>query len=115
MGKVEPINDIINEIKCNLKTKKIKNNEINEIVNDIPNKRKGITSKISYTEYVADKLVKIYNAPNSRKFFLKCAWNLSEDTIWTAVEDSRRPGVKSPIKLFVFICSNALNERPVTR
>lgn len=71
---------------------------------------KGDTTKISYTEYVADKLVKIFNAPQSRKFFLKCAWNLSEDTIWTAVENSNRRRVKSPVKYFVAICQRALQE-----
>ena len=71
--------------------------------------------KIAYTEHVADMLVKIYDAPNSRKFFLKCAWHLSEDTIWSAVEESRKKIVNSPIKLFVFLCSNALRKQTIRR
>lgn len=90
------------------------NNEslVNEVFlkKNINESLKGDTAKISYTEYVADKLVKIFNAPQSRKFFLKCAWNLSEDTIWTAVENSRRRRVKSPVKYFVAICQRALQE-----
>ena len=97
---------------------------LNELVNDSsmrpflkrPLNEKTMSksaSKISYTEYVADKLVKIYNAPKSRNFFLKCAWRLSEDVIWSAVEDSRKRGVDSPIALFIFICSNAMKESPV--
>ena len=82
-------------------------NDINESM-----KRRS-APKIGYTEYVADKLVGIFDAPQSRNFFLKCAWNLPEDTIWSAVEDSRKKGVKSAIALFIFICNNALNESPV--
>lgn len=99
---------------------------INEIVNDSMKKfskrklievndsmKKSKAPKVAYTEFVADKLVEIFNAPQSRDFFLKCAWNLSEDTIWSAVEDTRKKCVKSPIKLFVFLCSNALKELPI--
>lgn len=56
------------------------------------------------TEFIADKLVKEYDAPTSRDFFLKCAWHLSEHTIWTAVEKSHRRGIKSPVKYFVKVC-----------
>lgn len=84
-------------------------------VNDINDKsmRRKVAPKVSYTEYVADKLVKIYNAPKSRNFFLKCAWHLSEDIIWSAVEDSKKNGVEEPIALFIFLCNNALKESPI--
>ncbi len=102
------INDKVNDsLKITLKS------NLNEI-NDKSMKRKS-NPKISYTEYVADKLVKIFNAPQSRNFFLKCAWNLSEDTIWSAVEDSRKKCVDSPIALFIFICNNALKEQPISK
>lgn len=71
------------------------------------------SQKVAYTEYVADKLVKIFDAPKSRNFFLKCAWHLSEDTIWSAVEDSRKKTVNNPIGLFIFLCNNALRELPI--
>lgn len=77
--------------------------------------RKKVAPKVAYTEYVADKLVKIFDAPQSRNFFLKCAWNLSENTIWSAVEDSRKKCVTSPIALFIFLCNNALRELPVKK
>lgn len=77
--------------------------------------KESSTPKIAYVEYVADKLVKIFDAPQSRKFFLKCAWHLSEDTIWSAVEDSRKKEVKTPIALFVFLCNNALKELPIKK
>lgn len=71
------------------------------------------SQKVAYTEHVADKLVKIYDAPKSRMFFLKCAWNLSEDTIWSAVDDSHKKTVDNPIGLFIFLCNNAMRELPI--
>ena len=87
--------------------------KLNEVNDKSMIRRKA--PKVAYTEYVADKLVKIFNAPHSRQFFLKCAWNLSEDTIWSAVEDSRKKCVKNPIALFVFLCNNALSELPIKK
>lgn len=108
MGEVQRLNEIINDESMKFSKRKL--NEVND-----SSKRRKVSPKASYTEYVADKLVKIYKAPKSRNFFLKCAWNLSEDVIWSAVEDSRKKCVKSPIALFVFICNNALEELPVKR
>ena len=95
---------------------------VKEVINEsmIFSKRKNINdslisekpTRVVYTEHIADKLVAIFNAPQSRNFFLKCAWHLSEDTIWSAVEDTKKKSVKSPIKLFVFLCNNALRELP---
>lgn len=108
MGRERSINDIVNDSMKILSKKNF--NDINE-----KSLKKKPAPKVSYTEHVADKLVKIFNAPQSRKFFLKCAWNLSEDTIWSAVEDSRKKNVNSPIALFIFICNNALQELPVKK
>ena len=85
-------------------------------LNDINDKSmKKKCPKIAYTEYVADELVKIFDAPKSRLFFLKCAWNLSEDTIWSAVEDARGRSAKNPIGLFIFLCNNALQKLPIKK
>ena len=102
----QSINEIVND-----SMKKFSKRKLIE-VNDRSMKRSK-APKVAYTEYVADKLVEIFNAPQSRDFFLKCAWNLSEDTIWSAVENTRKKCVKTPIKLFVFLCNNALKELPV--
>lgn len=93
-------------------------NEINDSSMKIP---KGISNEIndrsmrsktaSQTDYIADKLVKIYQAPQSRDFFLKCAWRLSENTIWTAVEASQRRKIRQPVKYFVKTCNNAINDK----
>lgn len=64
------------------------------------------------TEMLADRLVEIFHAPQSRNFFLKCAWHLSEDQIWTAVENAQkkrtRNPIKSPVRYFVACCSKEL-------
>ena len=84
---------------------------INEVSKRNINEINDKSMKVSKTDYIADRLSEIYNAPQSRNFFLKCAWHLSEDTIWTAVENSRRKGIKSPVKYFVACCHKKLQSR----
>lgn len=60
-----------------------------------------MSPRVKKTEYIADKLVKIFDAPDSRKYFLKCAWHLSEDEIWSIVEETEHKGVTNPIGLFI--------------
>lgn len=105
---VQRIGTVIND-----KPMKINEVFLKKNVND--NNDRLANTKTHHTEYIANKLVKIYNAPMSRNFFLKCAWHLSEDTIWSAVESSRRKAIKSPIRYFVAICNKALQERPINR
>lgn len=105
MGKVQKIGELFND-------KSMKIIEVSHKRNNNDKSMKVIEAKVGYTEYLADKLVEIYNAPTSRNFFLKCAWHLPEDIIWTAVENSRKKAVRSPIKYFVAICNRALRERP---
>lgn len=108
---VKRIKELINDKDNDFNEISLKRNN-NDKIND---KSMSIKSapKIAYTDYIADKLVKIFDAPLSRNFFLKCAWHLSEDTIWSAVEDTRKKGVKKPLALFIFICNNALQERSI--
>lgn len=80
--------------------------------NDRPAKssltRRAMTQK---TEAIADRLVKTFGAPQSRNFFLKCAWHLSEAQIWEIAERAQGPQIKSPIKYFVASCSQQLAMR----
>lgn len=100
---IKSVNDI-NDINESMKISKRNLNE--SMINDR-------TLKVQNTDYIADKLTKIYNAPQSRDFFLKCAWHLSEDTIWTAVENSQRKSVKSPVKYFIAICNRELQHMAI--
>lgn len=98
MGKPTSINEVINE----------RFNKLN--LNDNINDKKVVRSnKVVQTEYIANKLQNEFHAPQSYAFFLKCAWNMSEGDIWNAVEASKRPWIKSPVKYFVKTCSNAMS------
>ena len=63
------------------------------------------SSRAIKVDNIADHLVRKFGAPNSRNFFCKCAWKLSEDEIWTAYEKAHSPKVKAPLKYFITLCS----------
>lgn len=71
------------------------------------------SSRQIMTERIADRLVDKYKAPGSRKFFLKAAWHLSEDFIWTTWEISRNKTF--PIKYFVKSCKNEMMRQTLCR
>lgn len=64
----------------------------------------SVSERALRVDRIADHLVKRFGAPNSRNFFCKCAWKLSEDDIWTVYEQSHRPKVKAPLKYFITVC-----------
>ena len=101
MGKAESIIEIIEPMK-----KKFTSISLNNDTND-SNSKYRISAELA--EFRAQKLIDKYNAPQSRNFFLKCIYHLTESDIENAVELSTQPWVKSPIKYFVRICSNKLN------
>lgn len=101
MGKAESIIEIIEPMK-----KKFTSISLNNDIND-SNSKYRISAELA--EFRAQKLIDKYNAPQSRNFFLKCIYHLTESDIENAVELSTQPWVKSPIKYFVHICSNKLN------
>lgn len=87
----------------------------NDIVNErlkafesmtMKNKRSKKNSR--QVDAIADKLVRDFNAPDSRQFFCKCAWNLSEDDIWTVKEYACRPGITNSLRYFVHVCSDKM-------
>lgn len=94
--------------------RKLKNLINDSMNNEVPLKRNNNESlnndtRVKHADYIADKLVKIYGAPGSRNFFLKCAWHLSENAIWTAVENSQKKTIRCPVRYFVAICNKAMN------
>lgn len=75
--------------------------------NDIVNERKANrTARAKQVDYIADKLVEKFHAPQSRPFFCKCAWRLSESTIWSIAGCAEKPNVKCPVKYFVASCKS---------
>lgn len=101
MGNAASIIEIIEPMK-----KKFTSISLNNDTND-SNSKYRISAELA--EFRAQKLIDKYNAPQSRNFFLKCIYHLTESDIENAVELSTQPWVKSPIKYFVRICSNKLN------
>lgn len=51
---------------------------------------------------IADRLVEKFGSPQSREFYCKVAWKLSEAQIWSNYEKSLRG--KSPAALFNWLC-----------
>lgn len=98
----ERINDLINE-----KFNKLNFNDYNDryVENSKPVEK---SKRALETEAIAFRLQKEFHAPQSYAFFLKCAWHLTESEIWNAVEVSRRPYIKAPIKYFVKTCANLM-------
>lgn len=79
--------------------------EYNVNDNDIVKAKNKRFSKVRKVDNLADNLVRKFKAPNSRNFFCKCAWKMSEDEIWTAYEQSHSPRVNNPLKYFIALCS----------
>lgn len=82
---------------------KSKEKAINDIVND---RKANRANRAKQVDYIADKLVDMFHAPQSRPFFCKCAWKLSENTIWSIAECAGNPNVRCPVKYFVASCKS---------
>lgn len=83
-------------------------------IDHMTNEKKPIKSRaalLKKTEYIADKLVELFNAPESRKFFLLCAWRLSENDIWTIAEASQAEGIEKKVNYFVASCNRLIKRR----
>lgn len=69
------------------------------------------SSRASRVDRIADHLVRKFGTPNSRNFFCKCGWKLSEDEIWSAYEQAHGPKVDNPLKYFIALCQIKMGER----
>lgn len=66
-------------------------------------------AQIERADRIADELVRRFQAPESRNFFLKVAYRLSEDEIWTRFESAHNKRVLYPLRYFIKSCVNAKN------
>lgn len=94
---VQSMNSMINEFNDHWNSSKKNLNE--SMINDVNYQREMRAKRI------ANQLVERFSAPNSFKFFLKCAYRMSENDIWTVYEQSHRGRINSPIRYFVASCS----------
>lgn len=93
---------IINDVKQSL--------TINESMNK-SNLWKTRRITTDEAEAKASFLVQRLNAPECRKFFLKCVYHLTEAEIQNALESATRPYIKCKAKYFNKCCKNKLIER----
>lgn len=68
-------------------------------------------SRARQVDNIADNLVRKFDAPNSRPFFCKCGWRLSENDIWIAYEQAHGSKVDNPLKYFIALCQIKMGER----
>lgn len=101
---------VINDNDLTKVNNKINDNDYKKSMNSSRGKRgkSWYKNRVESTERLADDLVVAYNAPNSRNFFMKCAWHMSEYEIMEVVKASRRPNIISPLKYFIRSCHNEL-------
>lgn len=75
--------------------------------NDIDNDNNRKFDKSRHVEVIADKLMDSFKAHlkpevDSRPFFCKIAWRLSEARIWDNVEQANKG--RNPMGLFIYLC-----------
>lgn len=51
-------------------------------------------------EAKADALIKVFNAPQCREYFIKCIYHLEPSVIDRAIMRSTKPGILSPVRYF---------------
>ena len=59
---------------------------------------------------IAERILEHLKEPKSWKFYLKCAYRLTEDKIWELVELATRPNVKYPNRYFVFLAKKEMEK-----
>lgn len=89
---MQKIGELTAESKARLMINKINHGSYKE-------PRLMINHKVQSVRNTADKLVEVFNSPQSRKYFMKVAWHLSEAQIWDVVEIALKKRV--PVSYFI--------------
>ena len=101
----EKLPNNVTVLQCN---KFNKNNSVT-VLNNVTEANK-FKCKQRKTEYIADKLVEKFNAPEWRRFFLKVAWRLPEDAIWSTLEMAYSDRVfGSRLHYYIAACNKQMN------
>lgn len=61
---------------------------------------------------IADELIRRFEAPSFRPFFLRCGWHLSEADIWDIYEKAHNVRIKQPLFWFIRVAKTEI-ERSV--
>lgn len=118
MGRPEHIGETLNNVTLNNVVKQSLTNNV-QCYNNVgmwktqKNNSLWKTNRISSDEAEAKArfLVERLDAPQSRNFFLKCIYHLSEAEIQTALEGATKPYVKHKAKYFSRVAKIMLDKR----
>lgn len=105
--------EIIESMRIN-ESMKISHSEISMNINESMSKVHRVekhvekSERVAVVDGIAERLVRKFNAPQSRAFFQKCGWHLSQAFIESTVEASNRPQIHAPLKYFVKACANEM-------
>ena len=111
MGSLESIGETINNVTMNNVFKQSLNNNDHCMRASMWKTHRVNHISAGEAETKAAFLVQRLNAPQCRKFFLKCIYHLSEADIQNALEASTRPGVICSARYFNRICKIKLTQR----
>ena len=105
MGKVQRINASIDHrsIEGLLKDTSM------DIYREVMDKDDSSPSQIKQRN-IAEQLLRKLKEPKSWKFYLKCAYHLSEARIWELVELACRPSVEHPNRYFVALALKEMDK-----
>ena len=96
----EKLDNSVTVLQCKVNKRKNSVTVLNNVTKQDKFKRRQ-----RKTEYIADKLVEKFKAPEWRKFFLKAAWHLSEDAIWRTYEMANATKVERRLNYFIAACN----------
>lgn len=94
MSNTDPLNHLL---ESKILEPKTKNSNLNIL--DLRNSR-----TVAQTELIAEKLVKLFNAPDYQRMFLKAAWRLSDGKIAYIVEKALE--APYPVRYFAHAVKN---------
>lgn len=101
----------INNEQCRFSLKTNNDNVITMLEVEELNRKNRSRRNTMRVDSLADMLVDKFRAPASRNFFCKCAWNLSDDEIWSTFERANKTGIEKPINYFVRSCSEMMKKK----
>lgn len=111
MGKVQSASEIINGSSPSIDYRNLKDKDSMDYrsIEKVIGKDNSAPSQYRQRA-IAMKLLEKLQEPKSWKFYLKCAYHLSEDKIWTFVELANRPNIKSHNNYFVRLANNEMKK-----
>ena len=120
MGRTQSIGEVLNNVTMNNVVKQSLTNNV-QCYNNVgmwkTQKDRSLwkTNRITPDEAEAKArfLVERLNAPQSRNFFLKCIYHLSEAEIQTALDGATKPYVRHSAKYFSRVAKIMLNKHGI--